>query len=74
MLPVQEGGAIPCQPWAHPEHNTSTSHPPQGFSASSPDLELLLSKISAVNHLLSSLEKKVPTCCQLLAVLGQLLS
>ncbi|XP_040525305.1 phosphatidylinositol 3,4,5-trisphosphate 5-phosphatase 2 [Gallus gallus] len=31
----------------------------QGFSASSPDLELLLSKISAVNHLLSSLEKKV---------------
>uniref|UniRef100_A0A8C9FJQ2 phosphatidylinositol-3,4,5-trisphosphate 5-phosphatase n=1 Tax=Pavo cristatus TaxID=9049 RepID=A0A8C9FJQ2_PAVCR len=31
----------------------------QGFPASNPDLELLLSKISAVNHLLSSLEKKV---------------
>uniref|UniRef100_A0A8C2SUF0 phosphatidylinositol-3,4,5-trisphosphate 5-phosphatase n=1 Tax=Coturnix japonica TaxID=93934 RepID=A0A8C2SUF0_COTJA len=31
----------------------------QGFLASNPDLELLLSKISAVNHLLSSLEKKV---------------
>lgn len=33
---------------------------PQGFLASDPDLELLLNKISAVNHLLSSLEKKVP--------------
>ncbi|NWZ19590.1 SHP2A phosphatase, partial [Asarcornis scutulata] len=32
---------------------------PQGFLASDPDLELLLNKISAVNHLLSSLEKKV---------------
>ncbi|XP_031449848.1 phosphatidylinositol 3,4,5-trisphosphate 5-phosphatase 2-like isoform X2 [Phasianus colchicus] len=31
----------------------------QGFLAGNPDLELLLSKISAVNHLLSSLEKKV---------------
>ncbi|XP_064374547.1 phosphatidylinositol 3,4,5-trisphosphate 5-phosphatase 2-like [Dromaius novaehollandiae] len=31
----------------------------QGLLASDPDLELLLSKISAVNHLLSSLEKKV---------------
>ncbi|XP_032052200.1 phosphatidylinositol 3,4,5-trisphosphate 5-phosphatase 2-like [Aythya fuligula] len=31
----------------------------QGFLASDPDLELLLNKISAVNHLLSSLEKKV---------------
>ncbi|XP_053846206.1 phosphatidylinositol 3,4,5-trisphosphate 5-phosphatase 2-like [Vidua macroura] len=31
----------------------------QGFLSSDPDLELLLSKISAVNHLLSSLEKKV---------------
>lgn len=36
-------------------------HPPlQGFLGSDPDLELLLSKISTVNHLLSSLEKKVP--------------
>ncbi|NXT10162.1 SHP2A phosphatase, partial [Prunella fulvescens] len=35
-------------------------HPPlQGFLSSDPDLELLLNKISAVNHLLSSLEKKV---------------
>ncbi|TFK15285.1 UDP-N-acetylglucosamine--peptide N-acetylglucosaminyltransferase 110 kDa subunit [Platysternon megacephalum] len=31
----------------------------QGLLASDPDLELLLSKISTVNHLLSSLEKKV---------------
>ncbi|XP_040428385.1 phosphatidylinositol 3,4,5-trisphosphate 5-phosphatase 2 isoform X4 [Cygnus olor] len=31
----------------------------QGLLASDPDLELLLNKISAVNHLLSSLEKKV---------------
>ncbi|NWY75414.1 SHP2A phosphatase, partial [Erithacus rubecula] len=31
----------------------------QGFLSSDPDLELLLSKISTVNHLLSSLEKKV---------------
>ncbi|NWW23944.1 SHP2A phosphatase, partial [Falcunculus frontatus] len=31
----------------------------QGFLSSDPDLELLLNKISAVNHLLSSLEKKV---------------
>ncbi|OXB62674.1 hypothetical protein ASZ78_006493 [Callipepla squamata] len=31
----------------------------QGLSSSNPDLELLLNKISAVNHLLSSLEKKV---------------
>ncbi|NWX28222.1 SHP2A phosphatase, partial [Notiomystis cincta] len=30
-----------------------------GFLSSDPDLELLLSKISTVNHLLSSLEKKV---------------
>lgn len=36
-------------------------HPPlQGFLSSDPDLELLLNKISTVNHLLSSLEKKVP--------------
>ncbi|NXK64780.1 SHP2A phosphatase, partial [Sylvietta virens] len=35
-------------------------HPPlQGFLSSDPDLELLLNKISTVNHLLSSLEKKV---------------
>lgn len=34
--------------------------PPQGFLSSDPDLELLLNKISTVNHLLSSLEKKVP--------------
>ncbi|NXU35684.1 SHP2A phosphatase, partial [Drymodes brunneopygia] len=33
--------------------------PPQGFLSSDPDLELLLNKISTVNHLLSSLEKKV---------------
>ncbi|NWW74980.1 SHIP2 phosphatase, partial [Climacteris rufus] len=33
--------------------------PPQGFLSSDPDLELLLSKISTVNHLLSWLEKKV---------------
>ncbi|NXU69507.1 SHP2A phosphatase, partial [Horornis vulcanius] len=33
--------------------------PLQGFLSSDPDLELLLSKISTVNHLLSSLEKKV---------------
>ncbi|NXG71299.1 SHIP2 phosphatase, partial [Baryphthengus martii] len=33
--------------------------PPQSFLASDPDLELLLHKISTVNHLLSSLEKKV---------------
>ncbi|XP_028939534.1 phosphatidylinositol 3,4,5-trisphosphate 5-phosphatase 2-like, partial [Antrostomus carolinensis] len=32
----------------------------QGVPTSDPDLELLLNKISAVNHLLSSLEKKVP--------------
>ncbi|NXD11934.1 SHIP2 phosphatase, partial [Nothocercus nigrocapillus] len=32
---------------------------PQGLLSSDPDLELLLSKISTVNHLLSSLEKKV---------------
>ncbi|NXC99195.1 SHP2A phosphatase, partial [Certhia familiaris] len=31
----------------------------QGFLSSDPDLELLLNKISTVNHLLSSLEKKV---------------
>ncbi|XP_077682203.1 phosphatidylinositol 3,4,5-trisphosphate 5-phosphatase 2A-like isoform X2 [Eretmochelys imbricata] len=31
----------------------------QGLLASDPDLELLLSKIATVNHLLSSLEKKV---------------
>ncbi|KFV64586.1 Phosphatidylinositol 3,4,5-trisphosphate 5-phosphatase 2A, partial [Dryobates pubescens] len=31
----------------------------QGLLTSDPDLELLLNKISAVNHLLSSLEKKV---------------
>ncbi|XP_019391783.1 PREDICTED: phosphatidylinositol 3,4,5-trisphosphate 5-phosphatase 2 [Crocodylus porosus] len=31
----------------------------QGLLASDPDLELLLNKISTVNHLLSSLEKKV---------------
>ncbi|KAL2304227.1 hypothetical protein Nmel_012970 [Mimus melanotis] len=31
----------------------------QGFLGSDPDLELLLSKISTVNHLLCSLEKKV---------------
>ncbi|XP_043347762.1 phosphatidylinositol 3,4,5-trisphosphate 5-phosphatase 2-like isoform X1 [Dermochelys coriacea] len=31
----------------------------QGLLASDPDLELLLSKISTVNHLLSSLERKV---------------
>ncbi|NWX59129.1 SHP2A phosphatase, partial [Promerops cafer] len=31
----------------------------QGFLSSDPDLELLLNKISSVNHLLSSLEKKV---------------
>ncbi|NWI06178.1 SHP2A phosphatase, partial [Tichodroma muraria] len=36
------------------------THPPlQGFLSSDPDLELLLKKISTVNHLLSSLEKKV---------------
>lgn len=33
---------------------------PQGLLTSDPDLELLLNKISTVNHLLSSLEKKVP--------------
>ncbi|NXV00831.1 SHP2A phosphatase, partial [Cettia cetti] len=33
--------------------------PLQGFLSSDPDLELLLNKISTVNHLLSSLEKKV---------------
>lgn len=33
---------------------------PQGLLSSDPDLELLLNKISTVNHLLSSLEKKVP--------------
>lgn len=32
----------------------------QGLLTSDPDLELLLNKISTVNHLLSSLEKKVP--------------
>ncbi|XP_072733412.1 phosphatidylinositol 3,4,5-trisphosphate 5-phosphatase 2-like isoform X1 [Ciconia boyciana] len=32
---------------------------PQGLLTSDPDLELLLNKISTVNHLLSSLEKKV---------------
>lgn len=40
-------------------------HPsPQGLLTSDPDLELLLNKISTVNHLLSSLEKKVsaPSC------------
>ncbi|NXM83481.1 SHIP2 phosphatase, partial [Oenanthe oenanthe] len=58
--------------WCSPEpqrgiHQSSVSlcsskiiHPPlQGFLSSDPDLELLLSKISTVNHLLSSLEKKV---------------
>lgn len=35
---------------------------PQGLLTSDPDLELLLNKISTVNHLLSSLEKKVPGC------------
>lgn len=34
--------------------------PLQGFLSSDPDLEMLLNKISTVNHLLSSLEKKVP--------------
>lgn len=65
LCALSAGGGSGSLPWAHPEHSSSTSPPPQGFLASNPDLELLLSKISAVNHLLSSLEKKVPTapCC-----------
>ncbi|NWV65399.1 SHP2B phosphatase, partial [Malurus elegans] len=38
---------------------TAPRGPPHGFLSSDPDLELLLNKISTVNHLLSSLEKKV---------------
>nr|XP_013800166.1 PREDICTED: phosphatidylinositol 3,4,5-trisphosphate 5-phosphatase 2 [Apteryx mantelli mantelli] len=45
--------------------------PPQGLLTSDPDLELLLSKISTVNHLLSSLEKKVPDVPGLAAETGQ---
>ncbi|XP_061217934.1 phosphatidylinositol 3,4,5-trisphosphate 5-phosphatase 2 [Neopsephotus bourkii] len=41
-----------------PAATTAPSHL-QGLLTSDPDLELLLNKISAVNHLLSSLEKKV---------------
>ncbi|XP_062495935.1 LOW QUALITY PROTEIN: phosphatidylinositol 3,4,5-trisphosphate 5-phosphatase 2-like [Pezoporus occidentalis] len=41
-----------------PVATTAPGHP-QGLLTSDPDLELLLNKISTVNHLLSSLEKKV---------------
>ncbi|NWH66397.1 SHP2B phosphatase, partial [Geococcyx californianus] len=42
------------------EQCSKSVHPsPQGLLTSDPDLELLLNKISTVNHLLSSLEKKV---------------
>ncbi|NWS47461.1 SHP2A phosphatase, partial [Probosciger aterrimus] len=41
-----------------PAATTAPSHL-QGLLTSDPDLELLLNKISTVNHLLSSLEKKV---------------
>ncbi|NXP58938.1 SHP2A phosphatase, partial [Chloropsis cyanopogon] len=49
------------QPGMHQSSATSKIlHPAlQGFLSSDPDLELLLNKISTVNHLLSSLEKKV---------------
>lgn len=43
-----------------PPHTSQNICPfPQGLLSSDPDLELLLNKISTVNHLLSSLEKKV---------------
>ncbi|NXS25591.1 SHIP2 phosphatase, partial [Mystacornis crossleyi] len=57
--------------WCSPDHSEESTDPvplscsknihppPQGFLSSDPDLELLLNKISTVNHLLSSLEKKV---------------
>ncbi|NXC80965.1 SHP2A phosphatase, partial [Cercotrichas coryphoeus] len=50
----------PAREQVMPLHCSKIIYPPlQGFLSSDPDLELLLSKISTVNHLLSSLEKKV---------------
>ncbi|NXV84996.1 SHP2A phosphatase, partial [Calonectris borealis] len=48
----------PAREQVSPPGHCSPSHP-GGFLTSDPDLELLLNKISTVNHLLSSLEKKV---------------
>ncbi|XP_065545575.1 phosphatidylinositol 3,4,5-trisphosphate 5-phosphatase 2-like isoform X2 [Lathamus discolor] len=61
-------GHLQCAAQTHEEESTRlvplccsrNVHPsPQGLLTSDPDLELLLNKISTVNHLLSSLEKKV---------------
>ncbi|NXT23104.1 SHIP2 phosphatase, partial [Syrrhaptes paradoxus] len=65
-MPLQTPGTPTS--WAGREEPTDLMPPccsknicpsPQGLLTSDPDLELLLSKISTVNHLLSSLEKKV---------------
>ncbi|NXL62682.1 SHIP2 phosphatase, partial [Chordeiles acutipennis] len=54
MSPHSPGGeqVSPPQATAAPSH-------PWGLQTSNPDLELLLNKLSTVNHLLCSLEKKV---------------
>lgn len=62
--PITQGAAWTCREEftgpVPPRCSKNVPPSPQGLLTSDPDLELLLNKISTVNHLLSSLEKKVP--------------